>query len=588
MAVLSDKLSSSTSSSESLVVKLGLLKKLVEKQLLHDAQVFELRKTLSSYEKKFSFLEEHLTCLQSQLLKAQEEKAKLVEQPHKPKDSLKKNKTFSEHQQFGHQQDMSILKEQLSVALEQLQRAEEEKTHLQALLECRTQEGNKSQELLANKKVELKLKQQQSEQHMASMIEARDQCQKLQTDIEALKKKLRNNEKINETLRYQLKHNIQQAEQYNGTSQNLHQEIHLLSDQLNHLKVDILRLRAELEYYKANLAAVEHEKHKLQASEAEHGRRVQEEILAKEQLSIKLEKQGMRLLSLTEEHKELQLHYSCMNKEKEGVVLQLQSHLKNVQTELDQAKSTLRTLQQKDNHGLQMAQSMQKEITDRRRQIDCLQSKIQNLEETKEKLCQEKLYQDFENKRQFQELALVKTEKKHLVKELEAVKSRDKYLRKRISELEALHKMSGSVEGCQEFIQLQEYYRLKLKHTLGLKQDSPSLDVGTLLFKEQHEVKKHRPHTVNTTDANSVCRRVKSAALSSTDVTEIQGGTQLERKASRSESHHLKAPKPKETVNYNLFSQEPLTSTPSATMTSPQLLGRRSPVHTLLTSIPNS
>ncbi|XP_055017604.1 coiled-coil domain-containing protein 158 isoform X3 [Boleophthalmus pectinirostris] len=584
MAVLSDKLSSSTSSSAScLAVKLQLLKKLVEKQLLYDAQVFELRKTLSDHEKRFNFLEEHLTCLQANLLNAQGGKIKLVKQPHKPKNSLKEKK------------DMDVLKGRLTVALEQLQRAEEEKTCLQALLENRAQEESKSQELLANKKVELKLKQQESEQHMTSITEARDQCQKLHKDKEALMIKLQNYEKINETLRFQLKHNIQQAVQCCGTSKNLHQEILLLTDQINDLKVDILQLQADLEHYKSNLAAVEHEMCKLQASEAEHGRRVQEEILAKQQLSIKLEKQGTQLLSLTEEHKELQLLYSCMNKEKEGVVLQLQSHLKNVQTELDQARSTLRTLEQKDNQGLQMAQSMQKKITDRRKQIDFLQSRIQNLEQTKEKLCQEKLHQNFKNKRLFQELALVKTEKKHLVKELEAVKSRDQYLRKRISELEAvLHKIYESFAGCQECIQLQEYYHLKLKHTLGLKQDSPFLDVGSLLFKEQHEVKKHRPHTVNITDANSVCRRgstpkrVQSTACFTDKTDKVLGGTQLERKASRSESHHLKAFKLKETVHHNQFIQEPLTSTPSATMASLQLVGRRSPVHTLLTSNPNS
>ncbi|XP_072289989.1 uncharacterized protein [Eucyclogobius newberryi] len=514
MAVLSDKLSSSTSSSVSLI-KLELLKKIVEKQLLHDAQVIELKKTLSSLDKKFNFLEEHHTCVQTKLLNGQEEKAKLIGQTHThlPEDILKQRKDWvqgelnssfhchscqmwCEHQQCGHPQD-NVLQEQLAVAMEQLHRAEEEKTCFHALLEQRTQE--RTQELWGKKKVELKLKQPESEQHMASKIEATHQCQKLHTDIEALKM-LQDNERTNETLRGQLKHKIQQTEEYSCISQNLHKEIHHLGDQLNHLKMDILHLRAEVDHYKLDLAAVERDKRKLQASEAKHSRRVQEEILAKHQLSIKLEKQDMQLRSLTEEHKELQLLYSCMNKEKEGVVLQLQSHLKNVQTELDQAKSALRTLEQKDNHGLQVAQSMQKEITAGRRQIYSLQSK------TKEKLCQE---------------------------------------------------------------------------------ESPSSDNGSLLFKDKYGVKKHRPHTA--TAANRVCRRsapkrVQSNSLS-TDKTEVLGGIQLRNKNS-SESHHLKTPKLKEKVHYNLFSYEPLMSTPPASMSSPQLLGRRSPVHTLLTSDP--
>lgn len=58
--------------------------------------------------------------------------------------------------------------------------------------------------------------------------------------------------------------------------------------------------------------------------------------------------------TFSEEHKELQQFYSCKNKESEGVVLKLQSHLKNVQTDLDQVRSTLRTLEATDGHGRHM------------------------------------------------------------------------------------------------------------------------------------------------------------------------------------------------------------------------------------------
>lgn len=55
--------------------------------------------------------------------------------------------------------------------------------------------------------------------------------------------------------------------------------------------------------------------------------------------------------AISEEHKELQRLHSCKIEEHEGVVLKLQSQLKNAQAELDQVRSTLRTLQGADGHG---------------------------------------------------------------------------------------------------------------------------------------------------------------------------------------------------------------------------------------------
>lgn len=537
MAVLSDNLSSPMGSS--LILKLNLLKKLIEKRLLlHESQVIELKKTMSWQEKKFFFLEECITCLQSQLLNAQEEKAKIFKQ--KIEDSLKEKMVYSGHQQNDLQKEMKALRGELTMTCEQLYRAEEEKTCLQAFLDQSTQERRKSQEpQLAESKMEQM--QQVSQQHLASMSE---------------------------------------APPHRSSSHNLHQQNFILNDQLNHLKLEIVHLKAELDHCKMSLAACELEKCKLQADEADHVRRVHDEILVKQQLSINLEKQSLQLLTLTEEHKELQRLYSCKIKECEGVVLQLQSHLKHVQTEMDQVKCTLRTLKQKEDHGFQVARSMQKEIITRRIQIKSLQCKIQHLEETKENLCQEI---STKNKHHYHELALVQTEKKQLSKELEAEKSMNNYLREQIRELEAVYQMSGSYACWQEFIQLQEqeYYRLKLKHVLDLKQVRPSSSLGSLFGKQHGAIsKKHRPHTSSVCRRRSALERVQSTAFSC-NKTEAIGGIQR-RKHSGSKSH-LKTNE----LQHIFICQEPLTSNPAATTTSPELFGRRSPVHILLTSNPN-
>lgn len=55
---------------------------------------------------------------------------------------------------------------------------------------------------------------------------------------------------------------------------------------------------------------------------------------------------------VSEEHKELQQLHSCKNEEQEGVVLRLQSELRSTHDELDEMRSTLRTLKGTDGRGL--------------------------------------------------------------------------------------------------------------------------------------------------------------------------------------------------------------------------------------------
>uniref|UniRef100_A0A8D3EBE4 Coiled-coil domain-containing protein 158-like n=1 Tax=Scophthalmus maximus TaxID=52904 RepID=A0A8D3EBE4_SCOMX len=426
MALLTDKLSSSKHNSVSLSDNLELLKKLTGRQTsLHQCQIGELESTLTSH----------------------------------------KDKRCSEQQQCELQVEVKALGGWLEEAREQLHRVGKEKNCLQALLDRRTQEGRTAQELLREKDEELRLRQQEGQQHLS-------QCQTLQVEGETLRLKLEDREKLVDILRLQMESSVQMSAQHSCTIDSLHQENSLLRNQLNQHKLEIQHLRAELERHKSDLSTAAHERRQLLASVAEQSRRVQEESLEKKRLSTQLEFQRMQILTLTKEHEEQQRLRSCKNDEHEGVVLRLRSQLRDTRDELDQVRGTLRTLEGADGHGLQVAMDMQKEITSRREQVDSLQGRIQHLEETVEKLYQEKRHQSLESQRQLHELTFVKEEKKQLATELGALRSKDQQLRDRIEDLEAiLHKMSASFADCQDFIQLQEqdFYRLKLQHALDLK-----------------------------------------------------------------------------------------------------------------------
>ncbi|XP_040010721.1 coiled-coil domain-containing protein 158-like isoform X2 [Xiphias gladius] len=650
MALLTDKLSSSNYNSASLSVKLELLKKLAERQTsVHQCQVSELESTLSSHKDKVYCLGQQLLQVQSELVDSQRERERSLQQAEELQSQLYQLKRCGEQQHCELQVEVKALRGGLEEAREQLRRDGEEKNCLKTLLDHTAQEGRKSQELLREKGKELQLREQEAQQHLSWLEEAQSRCQTLNVEGETLRLKLDDREKLIDILRVQMESSVQKTVQHSRTIDNLHQENGLLSNQLNQQKLEIQQLKAELVKYKSDLAIAEHERQQLQASLADQSQRVQEETLEKQHLTTQLEIQRMQLLTLTKEHEDLQRLHSCKNEEQEGVVLRLQSQLRNAHDELDQVRSTLRTLEGADGHGLQVAMDMQKEITGRREQVDSLQGKIQHLEETVEKLYQEKRYRSLENQRQLQELTFVREEKKQLADELEALHSKDQQLRDRIGQLEAiLHKMSESFADCQDFIQLQEqeFYRLKLQHALDLKEfhgqnlhtavnvPPPNLDSLTpsavtappssqyssntqIKSKRQQEssawelrslVKElrgvisenHRPHSDNSAAGSSFHRRrsaperVHRTTFSTDNAQEVKAGSRLRRKTCSSEPHfQMTAELNGKIIDNKSFSESRFVPSPAAAVrytSSPQLLtlGRRSPVHFLLTSDPNS
>ncbi|XP_065804481.1 coiled-coil domain-containing protein 158 isoform X2 [Labrus bergylta] len=637
MGLLTDKLGSSKNNSINLSAKLALLKKLAERQTsLHQCQLIELESALCSHKDKVCCLEQQLFQAQSQLVDSQRERARSLQQTETFQSQLSQLKGCSEKHQYELQEEVKVLRGRLEAAMEQLIRGGEEKTYLEALLEQRAQEGRLYQELLEKKTQELHFRQQESQQHLARLEEAQRQCQVLRSERETLRLQLDNQERKIDVLRSQMESGVQMTVQNSRTIDNLHQENSLLSNQLNQHKADIQQMRAELEQSKSDLAAAEQERQRLQASVADQTQRVQEETLTKQELTSQLEVQHTQFLTLTEEHQQLQQLFSSKSEEHEGAVLKLQSQLRNTHNELDQVKSTLRTLEGADGHGLQVAMEMQKKITDRREQIDSLQGKIQHLEEAMEKLHQEKRQRGLQHQHQLQELTFIREEKRQLRSEMEALCSKDKQLKERISQLEAiLHKMSESFADCQDFIQLQEqeFFRLKLQHALDLKElqgqnltapsdlDSPSPSAlpappssqhasNTHITKESSvkesrslvkEVRgvisgNHRPHTENTVARSSFFRRRSAPerehrATSSTDKNEeIKAALRWRRKTCGSEAHVLKTAE----LNENKINSKPFIE--SCAVMSPATAGgyictqqgRRSPVHSLLTSDPNS
>lgn len=246
-----------------------------------------------------------------------------------------------------------------------------------------------------------------------------------------------------------------------------------LTNQIEQLKGENQQLKAALRQAEVRLSTVEREKACQQAALSEKICNVGQLTLEKQQMTAELGVRCMQLTQLKEGQEALKELFGSKTCELEQQNLNFRTQLKTVRAELAQANSWLRTLEGADGHGLKVALGMQKQITAKREQVDFLQSRIQLLEETIEKLKMEKHRQALLVKRQTQELVSEKESRRRLESEVEALCSQERELKGKAERLEAaLFKMSDSFAECQDFIQKQEQelMRLKLHHALDIKE----------------------------------------------------------------------------------------------------------------------
>ncbi|KAF4074469.1 hypothetical protein AMELA_G00239650 [Ameiurus melas] len=317
-------------------------------------------------------------------------------------------------------------------------------------------EARRLQSLLDKQDAELPLKQQEVQRGRAQLEEARTQVMALQTEVELLKLRLEDGKKSGELPLVALE-----------------KERKSLNKQLEQLRLDNQQLRCALLEAELRLSAVEQEKTQQRASLSERTSNLHQLTLEKQQVTTELESQRKKLDQVKEEQEALREEHRRKTKELQWQNSKLKAQRNNIRNDLEQAKRTLKTLEGADEHGLKVALGIQKQITAKREQVDLLQSHVQMLEETTEKLTREKDYQVMKSKRQAQELIFERERRKRLETELEAYHTKENLLKREIERLDtALHKMSDSFAECQDYIQnqQQEIMRLKLQHTLELKE----------------------------------------------------------------------------------------------------------------------
>lgn len=132
-----------------------------------------------------------------------------------------------------------MLRGELKLTTDQLNRARDEELRLQALHGDRDEELKRVQALLEERDREL-------QQGRARLEEAQGSCQALRAETEVLRLKLEDREKMVDLLRLQMESTTQMTVQHGRSIDSLHDEKSRLSNQLSEHKLEIQQLRVGL------------------------------------------------------------------------------------------------------------------------------------------------------------------------------------------------------------------------------------------------------------------------------------------------------------------------------------------------------
>nr|XP_056711764.1 coiled-coil domain-containing protein 158 [Euleptes europaea] len=329
-----------------------------------------------------------------------------------------------------------------------------------------------------------------------------DHLRGLQSDCEALTLQVKEKEKVIEILRKQIDNMTQIVGQHGRTAGAMEMEkSHLLREindkkqELQDLKVSQDKKDSRIRELEASVSEMELDRVKLVNLNAERLRSMKELMLERDELVTEVKSSQLELASLADQSDAVRNEYRIKSEELEATVSKLKVQLKSAQIELEQTRTTVKTMEGSDGHAMKVAMGMQKQITAKRGQIDALQSKIKFLEEAMTNATKEKHYLKEERNKLSQELSSVASLNNKMMGELEILRSQDKRMKEKLATMEAaLEKASMQFAECQCIMQRQEQevMRYKLQHALDVKElQGPGYTMSSSSMKTRHPVLPH-------------------------------------------------------------------------------------------------
>ncbi|XP_028658155.2 coiled-coil domain-containing protein 158-like isoform X2 [Erpetoichthys calabaricus] len=391
-------------------------------------------------------------------------------------NTLKDNcQAYVEHQLVAGQREKDALdkilslENQLDVVMEELKSFKDIQKNVAHLHTCLEEKEKDFQELITEKQNIYQLLDSKNQELCTKEVELGQHI----AEENAAKLKLAENEQKIKILQQQVENVALIAGQHSRNNEATQNEKTQLLKDIGEMKQEVQHLKITKKNLNDRLKEIESVKTDLMESNSEKTNIIKELTLEKNQLETKLEAQQNQMAKITEEMGDLKKKHFSKCEEMEKLEAKLNSQLTITKDELEQTRTTLKSLQRTDGHAIKVAMGMQRQITSKRGKIDALQSRVNFLEESVKSYSSEKKYLKEENIRLCEELATVVAERATLTKEISNLHNLEGDLTEKTGKLEtALKKTSEQLSECQRVIQQQEQelVYLKLQNALDARE----------------------------------------------------------------------------------------------------------------------
>ncbi|XP_070553636.1 coiled-coil domain-containing protein 158-like isoform X2 [Ptychodera flava] len=311
------------------------------------------------------------------------------------------------------------------------------------------------------------------EERNKELMDARAAQEKLQVQLEERGKNL-------SALQEQSVNMTQVVEMTNKTNIDVKSEKEKLDALLNEKVSELEEIKKskedtvrKLKIREKRVHSLEDERGQLLQDVEEKSKNLAEVTGQKDEMFSELKESRYHIAALTKENDELKEELEQLSGENDKQMKRLVSRLHSLESDWDMAQKALRARDAVDGKAVQVAESMQKEVTAKRSQIDTLQSKIHWLDEHLSLAVKENTSLKEENNKLASKFNKLEMQNEKVEREVQSFVDKSKEQKKLITKLEAaLEKAAVKHAAAQALVEQQEQdiARLRLKHQLELKE----------------------------------------------------------------------------------------------------------------------
>ncbi|XP_048240681.1 coiled-coil domain-containing protein 158-like isoform X2 [Haliotis rufescens] len=376
--------------------------------------------------------------------------------------------------------ELEVAKSEMANFKEQVKELTEKLESARIQLEAAMSEKRHLSELVSDRKGDVERVSKEKDYYFSLLEQKNEELSQLKATKEKLLMQVDEKERNVLALKQQSDNISQLVEANSKTSENIREEkeriIYLLNEKsaaVDELRTGQDSLGKKLRLREKRVRDLEEERMRLTEDLALKVQEMDIMHQEKDNLFKELKDSRLEVANITQTKDMIKKELSKLRSSYEKEISKLQSKLKGAEHDVKLAQKTLRSKDSVDNKAVRYADKMQKEMTNKRGELDSLLSKVRKFEDKLETLAKEKLLveKDKDSLKKSLSKSLLHTQELTVQLETSAAKNHD--LRERLALMEAELEKSGlktaTAQAKMEQFE-QDIARLKLNHQLDLKE----------------------------------------------------------------------------------------------------------------------